>query len=529
MNTIDHVPPHSWEFGSGPGDDTVLMDAADAVLNLQPSRITFVPHSRLSRETAQFISDRDLTQFSRTPNECREVPAQQVSEPYESPTHRLSVASAKKPSLTKGSPPQPETPLPRPRSTPSSSLSDDVDKVIRYLDTFRANHSTRITKVTDENKLGNRFGGDRSFGRQKFLVVNTVLSDATNNGLDALEDVRKMEGAESIFRDASFPVLASPFAPTIYKANSIHSLQRNTPSPVTCTPRDDLDVDAVANLINSMCVENEAMTLDWTVLDKIQRKVEELLREARKQREATDEWVKAVQDSVDQWVNEQRLLIDIERRQARDRALQQGSSPTSRETPVKTIGHVSVASQRNLYVIIDQQAKKIKELELRFAKEKASHAPIPALKTPRYVQISDPQRSDSDSRFFDMVEELESPTLPHIVNKQVRPKREYLTLESGCRVIKFRNGSEREYLSDGTLITRYPNGDVKTESQLDSIVTYWHAAEQTKQTIFPDGVHVYEYPNKQVERHFTDGRKEVTHATGSRLPNGTGVSAKKGR
>ena len=100
-------------------------------------------------------------------------------------------------------------------------------------------------------------------------------------------------------------------------------------------------------------------------------------------------------------------------------------------------------------------------------------------------------------------------------------------MEDGRRLVKFRNGTEREYLPDGTLITRYTNGDVKTEGGKDKIVIYWHDAERTKQTIFADGVQLYEYPNQQVERHFPDGRKEVTLPTGGRrvqLSDGTKVT-----
>lgn len=500
MNTIDRAPSRSWELGNGPGDDTMLMDAADAVLNLQLPDVPVVLHSKRPTAT-NCIPGPVLMQPRSNPSTREGVPAQQALKMSVSPTPIASAQSSQKPSQSKESPPQPETPLPRSRLSPSSTLSDDVDKVIRYLDTFRVNHSTRNATVADENLLGHHYTGERWHGRQNSMVINAVLSDATNNDLSIREHLEKSEGAKSIFRDASLP---SPIAPPLFKANSIHSLQLNSPSPATHTPGADFDVDDVTDLINSMCVDNEAKNLDWTFLDKIQRKVEELLREARKQREATDEWVKAVQESVDRWVHEQRLLIEIERRQARERALQQDSSPT-RVAP----------AERNLHIIIDQQARKIEELESRFVTKKASHAPIPVLKTPRYVKESDPQRSDSDRKFFEMVEELESPTLPHIVGKQVRPKREYYTLTNGRRIVKFRNGSEREYQSDGALVTRYPNGDIKTERKTDKIVIYWHEAEQTKQTILPDGVHVYEYPNQQVERHFPDGRREVTLATGA--------------
>ena len=510
MNTILHAPSSSWE--KGPGDDTILMEAADAVLNLQLPKVPIVLHSQRPTEATNCISDGFLTQPRKTPSYRRGIRAQQATENSVSSTLGVSAESFKKPSLPKGSPPQPETPLPRPRSSPSSTLSDDVDKVIRYLDSFRVNHSTRNATVTDENMLGHQFAGERWPGRPNSMVVNTVLSDTTNNGLSFQDQAGRLKGDRTIFRDSSLP---SPIAPSIFKANSINSLQLNSPPPLTYTPGDDHDVEAVTNLINSMCVDNEAKILDWTFLDKIQRMVEELLRETRKQREATDEWVKAVQEYVDRWVHEQRLLIEIERKHALERALQQHSSPTSRVAPVKTEGDVSVAGKRSLYSVIDQQARKIEELEYRFVTETASHAPIPALKTPRHVQISDPLRRDSDRKFFDTVEELESPALPHVVCKQVRPKREYSTLTNGRRIIKFRNGSEREYLSDGTLVTRYSNGDIKTERKMDKIVIYWHDAEQTKQTSMPDGVHIYEYPNQQVERHFPDGRKEVTLATGA--------------
>ena len=488
MNAVHGVVSKSWEFGNSPGDETTMMDAADAVLALEPPSLAPYRHTA-PRCAPTAVAPRRLPLTTKSPVKARR------------------------------SPPQPETPVAPQRKPPSSTLSSDVDRVIQYLDTFR--FTPAIQRVSGET----RNGYPRSSERQSHLFVDTVLSDTTISDPFLVEEVGQLEGTKTIFRATPLPMPLSPLPRSIVKSNSVHSIHRKPSSPVSCgEPADDLDLSAVTNLITSMCVENEGKDFDWTFLDKIQRKVEELLREVRKEREATNEWVKAVQESVDVWVQEQRLLIECERKHAFERARQH--RPVRQVAPENQVvdSSVSQAAEQKLLHVIEHQAKKIEELQSRLAAEKALETRVPVLKTPRYSQIPGSQESASSKKFFDMVEKHESPTLPHLVHKEVRPKREYMTLQDGRRLVKFRNGTEREYLPDGTLITRYPNGDVKTEGGKDKIVIYWHDKEKTKQTIFPDGVQVYEYPNQQVERHFPDGGKEVISSTGARpvhLADGT--------
>lgn len=499
------------------------MKAADIVLKLQLPKVVEIPPCNLrSKETKGTRTQRTRASIAPHRDYVRPMPANTKSFPCGELLESTFRANPRR-----RSPPQPETPAATRTSPPSSTLSADVDKVIQYLESFRLTHHKQGRCSENIGISMTRPASDR----RNNLVVKTVLSETTHNEQFLHEEVGRVEGAKAIFRGTPTQTPPSPLAPPIHKANSIHSLQCNSSSPLNCTPENELDVSAVTNLITSICVENEGKAFDWVFLEKIQGKVEELLREVRKEREATHEWVKAVQESVNKWVQEQRVLIECERKHALERAAGQLScKPNLRKASEKNKAldvTVSLSAEKNLYDIITSQAKKIEELEIRLNGEKSLELLPPAIKTPRYSQIPGSQGNSEAEKFFHAMENHESPTLPHILPSQVRAQREYLTTEDGRRLVKFRNGTEREYLPDGTLITRYTNGDVKTEGGKDKIIIYWHDAERTKQTSFPDGVQLYEYPNQQVERHFPDGRKEVTLPTGGRrvqLSDGTKVT-----
>ena len=83
------------------------------------------------------------------------------------------------------------------------------------------------------------------------------------------------------------------------------------------------------------------------------------------------------------------------------------------------------------------------------------------------------------------------------------------TLPDGRRVIKYRNGTVKELFPDGSSLVKFTNGDTKHINALNGVVIYYYAQAQTKHTTFPDGLEVYEFPNKQIERHFSDGTKEI--------------------
>lgn len=78
----------------------------------------------------------------------------------------------------------------------------------------------------------------------------------------------------------------------------------------------------------------------------------------------------------------------------------------------------------------------------------------------------------------------------------------------GSKTVLFPNGSRQEIHSDGHHVRVYfYNGDYK-EKFPDGRCVYKYASTNTTETEYPDGTRVCEFPNGQIEKHFTDGRQE---------------------
>lgn len=98
--------------------------------------------------------------------------------------------------------------------------------------------------------------------------------------------------------------------------------------------------------------------------------------------------------------------------------------------------------------------------------------------------------------------------------------------ESGRRLVVFANGTRKEVLADGHSTVNFTNGDIKQVlSNIGSLpvmpmlivvqifpdgkVVYYYAETKTKHTTFSNGVEVFQFANKQVEKHFPDGSKKI--------------------
>lgn len=100
-------------------------------------------------------------------------------------------------------------------------------------------------------------------------------------------------------------------------------------------------------------------------------------------------------------------------------------------------------------------------------------------------------------------------------------------LPDGRKIIKYKNGTEKEVDATGSSMVRFLNGDTKSVNATSGVVVYYYAQAETTHTTFKDGLEVYEFPNKQVEMHFPDGIKEIIFPDGTRKvinPDGMQVS-----
>uniref|UniRef100_A0A8D0GVT8 Centromere protein J n=1 Tax=Sphenodon punctatus TaxID=8508 RepID=A0A8D0GVT8_SPHPU len=59
------------------------------------------------------------------------------------------------------------------------------------------------------------------------------------------------------------------------------------------------------------------------------------------------------------------------------------------------------------------------------------------------------------------------------------------------------------------LTVTFFNGDVK-QVMADQRVIYYYADAQTTHTTYPNGLEVLHFSNGQIEKHYSDGRKEIT-------------------
>ncbi|XP_042299690.1 centromere protein J-like [Sceloporus undulatus] len=79
----------------------------------------------------------------------------------------------------------------------------------------------------------------------------------------------------------------------------------------------------------------------------------------------------------------------------------------------------------------------------------------------------------------------------------------------GRRITTYPNGTKMEISSDErTTVVTFYNGDIK-KILPDQRVVYYYADAQTTRTIFPDGLEVLQFPNKQIEKYHPDGTEEI--------------------
>lgn len=72
------------------------------------------------------------------------------------------------------------------------------------------------------------------------------------------------------------------------------------------------------------------------------------------------------------------------------------------------------------------------------------------------------------------------------------------TLPDGKKIVRYKNGTEKEVDEAGNSVVRFLNGDTKSVNVISGVVVYYYAQAETTHTTFKDGLEVYEFPNKQV-------------------------------
>jgi len=80
--------------------------------------------------------------------------------------------------------------------------------------------------------------------------------------------------------------------------------------------------------------------------------------------------------------------------------------------------------------------------------------------------------------------------------------------ENNKKEVIFTNKVRRETFPDGYTIVYFNNNDIK-QTYPDQRIVYFFNEAETTQTTYRDGMQVFKFANKQIEKHHIDGTKEI--------------------
>jgi hypothetical protein len=289
------------------------------------------------------------------------------------------------------------------------------------------------------------------------------------------------------------------------------------------------------------------------------------LKDARQERESARQWAKDIKESVNQWVVEQRQLIRTESQSASV----SGDSPVSTEflqqhhqaieDSINDLRHeikhkISSRSEteNQLHMLMTKQDEQIRELsnQLIVMKEELAcivkEGGVVKRATLRSQRDADPTSQSDYKASSSRYNKNETPSIVHKTPKSNRiplslnashsetsavsshgSHRIKRTTPSGGHLIDYGNGTSKEVHPDGTIVTRFRNGDVETRfgatknvtcssPSSSCVVAYYHSKEEVLQITQKDGSVLYEYSSGQVERHCADGVKIILFPDGSK-------------
>lgn len=220
-----------------------------------------------------------------------------------------------------------------------------------------------------------------------------------------------------------------------------------------------------------------------------------LQRSAAEEREATRQWARETRETVEKWVEKQRALVQCDRRSAikeaeslvetqkaaQDQAVADVVARLRREIDAVSTQHRAL--ERILGDIIQHQATKIAELE-GACQGSERHQHLDTTGTPDDdTKCVSPSTRELSPRSHDPPGTIGSFSTEEEMDS-VRSRREIQTFRDGRKIVRYRNGAEREYLEDGTRIVRYANGD-EAEVSPEGVVAYFHYAEEVSLAPLP--------------------------------------------
>lgn len=248
------------------------------------------------------------------------------------------------------------------------------------------------------------------------------------------------------------------------------------------------------------------------------------LQDARAERESARQWASDMKDAVHKWVEGQHEIMRVGSNMSEAQSLQQAQyqSLSKLEESIQTLCQQVQSSNQERQtteeklqqLLIDQQAK-IQSMaqELASMKHQMMHSESQQQSTPQQTNTASKPSSKKQTR--QPTPSIRSPGAASTTSSTASSRIRKQTKDGG-HVIIYGNGVRKEVHKDGTMVIRFNNGDVETKFPTGTIA-YFHANDRVMQiSNNADGSTLFEYPNRQIERHYKDGSKAILFADGTR-------------
>ena len=370
-------------------------------------------------------------------------------------------------------------------------------------------------------------------------VSLSVISDAdVDVHIDAEEE--KEEKYQSFrYDDSSDPVMQNRSSRHLYvdQADQSDSRIAAHDEPIGRSVRGGSNGDDDDGRVSA---GNGSAALSAVALSRAQERAASLLHEAACERYAATQWAKETRESVEQWVNRQRELVqkqrqvhkrsddaklrarrnvdddrlsaiqarwknDLDSVRAQHSAIESVLRGVIQDQAVQ-ISRLSDGVSNSVHQQQEQQQQQQQRQQQRhwqyqqrrqYSGEVMTPSPIdrlamPVSMSPR-VRILDPPYKEESPQPKDPPvacsdsstgtnREMDPPpgdNSTDCVSTYHRSNREIHTFGDGRKVVKYRNGAEKEYYPDGTRTTRFANGDVSTV-HYDGSTSYFYSEHQVR-------------------------------------------------
>ena len=349
-------------------------------------------------------------------------------------------------------------------------------------------------------------------------LADSILKRDSSHHIEeeqVLEEEKTKQATSLVWSDSSVeeeeqvrPLLSS----TIQTPSRIHRRLQQSNNDVDDDDDDDYD-DYDENRLLCARSPQDARKLLQTAVGALQ--------DARAERESARQWAQSMKDAVTKWVDEQRQLIRCESESSSSsmdvllQALQQlqneiQSSHQERQTTEQQFQHLLLDQQEKIQALATQ----LSHMEQAMS-EQGTQQTTPRLSGGRR------RRRGSLPKFVDKTPAATTrSSSSQVSTSSSRIRRR---TKEGGHVILYGNGVQKEVHQDGTTVIRFANGDVETKFAESRTIAYFHSEDRVMQITTKDGSTLFEYPNRQIERHYIDGSKAILFPDGTKQridPNG---------